>query len=758
MIIADSNLFIIQKTFSTLQIPILKRSIKKENCSEWVNFSNNQVKQPDVFSIQYETTPDSFLTAYKNNYWKSFTGNSFISWLQKKGNHAALEYMALAKQSEVFFIQPADPWDTTAAIPKEQIESVSHIAVHALSEENSTFLKERYAFQSVKLIYYTNDEKANTQLTDIYDHYLKDRKTIVASWALVYYAMTLKNNDARTLTLLKAFDKTEEKKRFCYQRISEQDLLAVKKKTNDPKTLALINTVYAIKNKGQAIQNIKAVYESDPNSKYIPLLISREVNKLENWLWSPEILGFYDNYRPDLPEGSERNHKKIRAADMKYLIEFRSWLESSHLISAKPYEQLALIHLLNMEKRYADAQNLIDKLPAKLNSRLEIQRQTEQLIVLSQSNDIIKPDVQQKIALSIKKMMTLDPIFKHQIDSGYSMQEQYDRNENEDDLAELLVLLSNSCKKAGDMVTAALLYNKSNITLNEYSSGANDDAVNYRRISFLDRNGTPDDIDKLLQFKNSSKKTLFQQLITPAKWGTEDFYKDLKGTMLIRRKQFREALIVFGSMKQTFWDNNYEYKDYLPTTSIISMGDIIPGETNKVKDYAYISKKLIVKDIVDLQEKLNNATDDKVKAGLNYKLANCYFNISYYGKAWMMYSYGKSYNDWGYDNSYNYNWASYSFYPNSIKYGDDYYGCKNAMDAYNISLSLTKDNELAAKCLLSLNFCKTVASVYSTEYKKPVIKTDYLKILVTKYKHTYNFKEAAMICADVREYVDGKMK
>ncbi len=85
----------------------------------------------------------------------------------------------------------------------------------------------------------------------------------------------------RTTTLLNAFDKTEEKKELCYLRISNNDLLRLEKRTTDNNLLALIKTMAAVKNKGKALSQLTAVYKYNPNSKYLPLLITREINKLK---------------------------------------------------------------------------------------------------------------------------------------------------------------------------------------------------------------------------------------------------------------------------------------------------------------------------------------------------------------------------------------------------------------------------------------------------------------------------------------------
>ena len=727
------------------------------NSKEWVVFSGKQVKKEDVFQVQCQTRPDSFLRAYNSGDWHSFKKNTFISWLRKKENQPSLEYMSIAKKTEASFQPPADPWDTVE-IKRPSLASLTSLeGIDALTKQLPVFLKERYSFQAIKLLYYGGVNGPNEQLYNIYDKYLKGKKTIVAAWAMFYYGMTLKDRNERTSTLLNVFDACDEKKSACYLAISKADINNLEKKTNESKTLVLINTFRAIKNNEQSLKEIDAVYQADPKSKYLPFLVTREINKLENWIWSGDILGFYANYRADDSTTGTRNYKKVRLRDEHYLDQFSSWI-STHSNQREPFFLLAKVHLLNIQKKFTDAQKLLNKLPHTLNNNLEIQRQIEKIIIISQSASINSVATKQEIVLSVKKMTTLDTSFKFHLDHGFGNGDDYhNSSENEDDLAELMMLLSNSYKNARDIVTATLLFNKMHITVNAYGSfsySITGEGDYYNSISFLDRYGSPEDIDRLLQFKHEKKKTAFEKLITPVKWDADDKYKELKGTILVRQKKYKEAMEVFNQMSPTYWKDNYEFKEILPTYSVTHTGGLIPGEKSKSKEYPYVSKKLILKDILDLQEKINNTTNDKTKAILYYQLANCYFNISYHGKAWMMFSYGRWSSDSEQSNYNNYDWADYSFYPNSKKYRKDYYECNAAIEIYKKALSMAKDKELAAKCLLSLNYCvNAVENHQSNTYPKKNNDLTYLKLLSTKYTNTYNFKEAAQLCPDVIDYL-----
>jgi hypothetical protein len=740
---------------------------KKRNCDEWASFCGAGVKPADIYLVQYKMDADSFLTAYSQQRLSKASDNSFIRWLLRKGNTAAINYLLLAKKAErTQFNSDSDPWDTNGVRLTVRCEAIAIEADRALSLALPQFLKERYAFQAVKMYYYSDEKMGHhSRLFQLYENYLLNSKSIVGGWALVYYGMSQYNTNRRTSILLQAFDRTEEKKEFAYSRISTADLSALEKISIDPKLLLLINTVKAIKNKGKALKQLSAVYQYNPGSKFLPLLITREINKLENWLWSPEMLHFTGNYRPEFADNYDISialKEKLAIKDRQYLKEVIAFMENitAKHNSHKIFMKLALIHLYNMQGDFVKAQQILQKMGELSNPSKEMQRLIEQVITTAQLMDINEPETQQQLNNYIRKLFVMNPAFKKQMNkSKYDILEYERKNESEDDVSKLYILLSHCFEKKGNMLFAGLLYNQANVRVNNYDGWEYNNS-SYANIAWFDRYAIPTDIDKLLSFKYKKDKTQFEQLISPGKWGLDDLYKDLKGTILFRQKKYQEALQVFESMNPDFWLLHYEYKDYLPITTVTHTGKMIPSERTIPARYSRPGKMLIVKDIVNLLSAISLAKTNAEKAGFYYKLGNAYFNTSYNGKAWMMFSYGKSAQEnYGRETS-NYNWAWFDFYPNNLKYAQYYYQCSDAIAMYKKALLLATDKEFAAKCLLALSVCDKIrhdnilnvntnrwANSNSSYYP------DYIQKLKTEYGTTRAFKEAAIECPDLKNYL-----
>ena len=174
------------------------------------------------------------------------------------------------------------------------------------------------------------------------------------------------------------------------------------------------------------------------------------------------------------------------------------------------------------------------------------------------------------------------------------------------------------------------------------------------------------------------------------------------------------------------------------------------------------SKLLILQDIVSVQEALKKETRPEQQAQLYYNLGNAFYNTSYWGKGWMMFSYGNSTSELAeYDNS-NWNWASFTFYPNSIKYRDDYYRLQHAQAMYGKAFALSRNNELKAKSLIMLSTCDKYGNYISSNKTAKVNlnagRIDYLGKVLKEFSNTEAYRQAAYQCADVQDYVKAHKK
>ncbi|MBK9457964.1 MAG: hypothetical protein IPN94_00655 [Sphingobacteriales bacterium] len=137
---------------------------------------------------------------------------------------------------------------------------------------------------------------------------------------------------------------------------------------------------------------LKHLIKIEPNSQYLPLLLVREIQKLESWIFSPEILGmipthigkkmdFYDMPYKKFINYTQKNLEK----DKKYLHRFRQFVEA---LSDKSMPT-NLFHILSaytciMDNDFAAAQKHLQQTSNEMPAIQLKQRKMMQIVVTAQ--------------------------------------------------------------------------------------------------------------------------------------------------------------------------------------------------------------------------------------------------------------------------------------------------------------------------------------------------------------------------------------
>jgi hypothetical protein len=752
---------------------------KKKNCKEWSAYTGYAVSEKDIYNVQYNLSPDAFLNAYRHGDWESLADNSFIHWLRMPAHKDALDYFAFAKTAEFMQFGDMNPWNVKGA-QSLSADTLMNTGMDKCGKVSS-FLNGRYAFQVLRLSYYNGLHE-----TACYEKYLQQSNSIVAVWGEFFYALMMQNDSL----LMDVFDKSEEKRGFIYDHVTKKTLATLANGQSHTAATAIV--LQALHNPGRALPDLQKLYTIEPENKFLPLLVSREVNKLEDWTRSLPVLGFnpvekmqaYDNKKYAQTHRDTDNDttysyyaQKNLTSDQEYLRTVRSFLAEQlpHAGNQQTFLKLAVAHLYNIDGEFAMARTYLSNIQG--NTTVQKQAIIESFIAAINTDDLTKPDVKQALYEQLHQLEKLGD----QLELGSQSKEYpngtatwwpFDRAPKHIS-DQLCLLLSQRYKERGDIVTAGLLFRKASVQVNDYFGGYTDevlntgnvkDAASYDKIAYFDKYASPADVDALLQFRHKAHKTDFETMITPQYWGPDDFYRDLKTTILTRKGQFKDALAVADSINDRFWEDNYDYRFYLSKLYIASAGMLVPKE-DTTKRYAITSKKSILKDIVALQDSLKNAPEGPAKARYYYLLGNASFNISYHGRNWMMFSYGKSAAETIEQDHDNYNWAWFSFYPNSQTYGATYYQCADAEAYYKKALSYAGDQpELSAKAVMMLSVCDVArkGENYVTSsngirhylpYSDKPYYSPYLKTLKARYGNTNIFAESITQCPDVADYV-----
>jgi hypothetical protein len=581
------------------------------------------------------------------------------------------------------------------------------------------FLKQRYAFLFLRFNFYAGQPKEVIRLYTIY--FAKNKNTILKPWALYYKALCIENLPLQNYLLTKVFALCEEKSfavLYHYNWKLTKETLALAQ--NDEER-SVILAVESFRNPAPDLKTIKKVYKLSPNSVNLSFLIGREINKLEDWIFTPQ---YTNDGRPSVVleerlwyDGYLKNKKENFQKDILYLRELEYFLISILEQTSgeqKEYITAAIAQLCFIDDKIDLGKKYTDMISDKANPSIVMQKNIQLALVSLKQDDLKNEKVQNQLFNyfnSVEDIVETDPgLFKN--------------------LYSLYRIASKDFFKQGNRVVAGLLFMKSEIKKEgEFSTNP----YFYSYIGYFDRNATLEDVAILIALQQKKDKTPFEKYVCSGTIASNiNYYKDLKGTIAFRNNQLELAFEIFSSMPKDFWNKNYSFSDYLNEDPFLPK--ILQKEKERKFNYHFDKAEFIAK-LIQLK-KQNTATS-------NLQLAHAYFNVSYFGNSWMMVAYdwtsAESYVDYVYgDNS-----ANEETYQNG-----NYYKMTLAKTYYEKALKMSKnDNEkaLASLMIFECNFYnhdhKNYMNNAEEENKNPFKAGQELVNFYSVYKTTLTFEK-----------------
>lgn len=261
------------------------------NAAAWTAWLGNASKKEVAFLLEIASTGsiDSallFTEGKISNAPAAFTG---ASWLQKKSDKKwqdFLHYLQLAKKAEAFALNHAESsWDYDNKQPKPSFNATSfnQQAQHGAGT-GDVFLRQRYWFQWIRSLFFNGQPAEVVQAFKTYpaefpknDIYyrcmaytagaLRQQKNY--SQANYYYSLVFANCNALKTAAHYSFHPQEEK--------DWDATLALCTNANEKATLwQMLGVFYADEQR-----SMREIYQMDPKSDKIDLLLARSINKYE---------------------------------------------------------------------------------------------------------------------------------------------------------------------------------------------------------------------------------------------------------------------------------------------------------------------------------------------------------------------------------------------------------------------------------------------------------------------------------------------
>lgn len=623
----------------------------------------------------------------ENQFNGNFT-NAFLLELSKKGDQTALDYLKFANRCSRLNSRLQNPWErreyTTLPARAELIREALEKAAASADKE----IARRYAFLAIRLAHYNNDEST---IHSAYKRYYADRKDrdILDYWALYFKALRETNAAKRNVQLALVFVNAPDKRFVVYQKYNSEIAIVESLQeavTNEEKSALWV--IDGITNPGRALENIRNVYSLTPGSPALSALLLREMNKLEDWIFTP----YYSEFEPALsylnedPESEQPNSERINR-DREYAFALLQLVKSSGK------EQTADPGMWKIAQAYLQFMIMDYNSSLSLIRQLEMQRSTTP--AFKSQLGILK-------ALCLVSLQPAGNAIVPEEIRPILLQEAAAKNNR------FLFAIARELEYKGNTTDAALILSNINHYSEEsesvfwrtkqgYSTLYSD--VYYDYFFYLDAAYSIDQLTQLIQaIQNANTVNPFDQWkFGKVKENLSRLY-DLLGTKYIRKNQLTEALAAFEKADPSMWSSpDYPYAIYLNANPFYT--NMYNEHTPVEEDSVSYTKPELVRTLLEYLKKAENPKT-KNRHYYYFLVANCYLNMSYYGNSWMMRRYYAS---------------SYENY-SGLEDDNEYYQCLQAEAYYLKAKQAAKNRQFQALCLRMAGRCEKYRILRKMEY------------------------------------------
>ncbi len=664
------------------------------NILDWFHYTNEKVSIESIVQFNNELKTIDVNPNSKNE---------FLRYLYQNKKYDVIQYLIFAKKCELINTWTDDnPWERVAVDLDAQKSKIFATLLKAYAAEKNQNLKRKYAFQCIRAAFYLNDMKAIQSI--FAQQFQNGTKDYLYYWSLYFHCFT-KNDASKMMDVANLMANCPEKTYAAYFYFHEGfnlplALTAAKSKEEIANVYAYASVQKVTKN----LDYLKIIYANDPNSRILDFLLLREINKIEDWVYTP----YYTNYLPSIEQydyyWSNNSEDKLTTLTLRarsekdrlYAQEVLDFLNTVDLSKVKNVSlwKAAQIQLLFITRNYADCMTKI--------GQFEKQYPNEKVTSEIEKIKAICITANQAYGKAVIKNEIKPIILKYIKDNRF------------------LFALGRELEFKGNITEAVALFS---LLENTYSEGYNGDDVEWRGnrlktsgnldyfytyFNYLDFVYSADELQRIVSKLDTNLDSDFKKIIYKQLLQDKDYLKDLLGTKYIRENRLTAALKTFHSLDKVYWMNNYNawerdlYNEYYAF-------DQNPFYTLKYTDEfiehqeKFIVTKLSVTEHLVKFLNLANNPKNKDRDYYYFLVANCYFNMSYQGNSWMMRRYNSS-------SSY------YEGYENESYVDEREYRMKlKAIEYYQLASENAKTKQFDALCLRMIDYAQ---SNYPNEFSK----------------------------------------
>ncbi len=712
-----------------------------QNVLEWQTAlgATPKVELKDIHKILYNLEPLVYFRQMKGD---SLRQNTFIQAL--KSSKPLLEYLNYAKNCE-YLMGFDDPWKDDK---KRSIAFQKHVTLGETNLKNSAtppFVRERTAYQLVKLSHYLQD---TAKTMSLYKQYFEkpNSKSWINNSAAYYDALAHQNPLIRNGLLAYVFESSIDKREAALRMFDMEDAVFSKSLalTRTPQEKARMMMLPLMQKEGRTLTDIQKNYQVEPRNHLLPLAIQREINKLENWIFTNRFTQYTESSAKPRESEREENQAVIDArnlqSDLLYFDQVFGFVKTVVAEKKQPnlaYWNLAAAHLSFMKKDFATAKQYLAAVKNEKNNSNSIQLQTALTELLCDLYAAPRLNAENEAAI-----LKFD---------AYLQQNKQNIYDYATFRSQIMRFLSERFVKDGQVAKGMLILSKSNLTYGSimdiwektfYHSilETNNPQVVTQVIDIVTRKERGTDFERWLS-ADPKPYERYRSELEDAKqkptWSISKL-KDYQSMIYIKRDELDSAYAVLKTIPEKHW-TEYPYSTYLIDNPFQYVGHVPSRWSDDSLPKAMYSKTAFVKKILDLKQQLK--TDPK-KFEKNYFLIGAaYYNMTQHGNFWLM-------SEIAWDR-----WER----PERSDWHEVYYGCKRAADWFAKGVANCTKKENAAMCCFMANRCQYQQDKYNYEIKYAKIpeekrpdfkeqKTPLWATLKTRFKDAGAFEKREYWC------------
>jgi hypothetical protein len=529
-----------------------------------------------------------------------------------------------------------------------------------LAVAQHSMIKERLAFQLIKLHRY---EENYQEVLTVFEKNFSVTNSFIGYWAMDHYAGALKKLGRKAEAnyyFSKVYVNSPSRRASAYSSIkisSEEEMNDVKNicKTIDEK-LAL-HFIRGVESKALSLGDIDFIIKNAGNHEYARVLMSYEINKLEQKLLNKYPSQFFDDIKKETEEASNY---------LKQLIELNKKIISVDDASRFWHMSLAYLHYMN--KDYTNCKSILDNNLPNSND-LKIQHTVIEILnYIASREELTVTDENilghklyeiNKNKETISSITTSNTTIEEQ--NGYYESNYRKGDEDYNTINEYIFELIYS-KVKNKNTYKELIFNGETIRYDLFAR----DSPNWNEVEQRGKKLSVEYIDELLSsfettektklvefaakyyfdFNNQSNRTYNYDYYDYYGVGNVYFYLDnyydiksvlleLKATLLMRNpNKLNESIAIFEQLPEKIINASKVYKNpFDMSAKNIRFDDKINFE-NIQEENSYTKLKLAKQ--LQLHLERANATNSAIDY---YNLGVAYYNISYYSNMWSFLAY-----------------------------------------------------------------------------------------------------------------------